>query len=289
MTNVITAAEMTRRFGIVGGVPLYLFTSPPEFNDLKIELDVALHDANIDLIEAALGNPENGDAISHKMIQYSVNLTTYRSATVLFASPYVEEELPKQVSEIKLKQLGTLINDLAAVGHAAVLNGHIYEHYAHTVFPRGQSFRVRRLTASGAVPTVTIAVFPQLDKRIFINDSELSDDLSRGNYAQPRQSNYAAVDALSFQGNDIIFLQYTRAEYHPVSLNRLYADLKLCEKIKPNQKMFRLYFAVPPHRFAKFKRQVLTGADNSKSAQNKRGYIDSHVDQWVLELKTPVS
>lgn len=288
MATLVSATEMTRRFDIVGGVPRYVFTSIPEFNDLKTELDTALHDSNIEVIEAALGNPEKGDAVSYKMIQYSVDESTYRSATVLFASDYVEEELPKQVSEIKLNQLGRLINDLAAVGHGAVLNGHIYEHYAHTVFPRGQSFPVRKLTSGSVLAAVNIAV-PKLEKRVFSNDAELGDALSHGSYAQPRSSNYAAVDAISFQGSDIIFLQYTRSDYHPVSVNRLYTDLKLCEKIKPSQKKFRLYFVVPPHRFAAFKMQVLTSADDSKTAQTKRNYIDSHVEQWVLELKTPVA
>ena len=289
MATFLSAAEMARRFDIVGGVPRYVFTSIPEFNDLKSDLDTALHDSNIEVIKAALGNPEKGDAISHKMIQYSVDESTYRSAKVLFASDYVEEELPKQVSEVKLNQLGRLINDLAAVGHGAVLNGHIYEHYAHAVFPRGQSFPVRRLVASGSVPAAVNIIVPKLEKRVFTNDKELSDVLSHGCYAQPRSSNYAAVDAISFQGSDIIFLQYTRSDYHPVSLNRLYTDLKLSEKIRPSQKKFRLYFVVPPHRFADFKIQVLTSADDSKVAQRKRAYIDSHVEQWVLELKTPVA
>lgn len=159
MTNVITQPEMTRRFRIVGGVPRYIFLSAPEFEIMKSDLDATLHYANVELIQAALGNPERGDAESHKVIQYSVDTLTYRSATVMFASNKVEEELPKQVSEVKLNHLGRLINDLAAVGHGAVLNGHISEHYARTVIARGQSFPDRNLVTLGSTRPVKTHVF----------------------------------------------------------------------------------------------------------------------------------
>jgi len=284
--GILDEDEVKARFEVVGGIPRYIFQSAPKFDNLKSYIDLKLDNIDLKVISKALGNPEEGDEISHKLIQYEVDTTSYTKSTVKFASEYVEVELPKRASKDSLKQLGEMIDNLARVGNAAVLNGHLFEHFAHTVYPRGITLRARQLTAKGQRPTQpeTIA-FPEVDSRMFKNAAELKSALVAGCYARPKKPTYAAVDAIASYNDGIVFLQYTRGKVHPISLDQLYEDLKVAQSVNRLQKKFRFYFVVPPHRFNAFKMQALKFEDGTAP---KLAEVKKYIEQWVLELKTTV-
>ena len=91
-----------------------------------------------------------------------------------------------------------------------------------------------------------------------------------GSYYEPTdQDNFPAVDSLSPQG----MFQFTVSAEHPIRGVEILG--KLCKLYKEP----KLYFVVPPHRFANFKKQRF----KAKQGTREVGLV-AGLKQYVLEL-----
>jgi hypothetical protein len=293
-TNSLTVAELHSRFEIFGGVPRYIFKEDPEFQDAKAELDVAIIEGStgsLHVFRAALGNMESGNKISHKLIHYKVDMTTYRSAVVRYASAYVERELPLKAPGNRLKELGKVLCDVADTD--IVMEGHIFEEYLHRMIPFGVTMVARSLQSLKSNP-VEIS-FAKRDVDFFDDSAGMSRALKNQCYARPNESNYIAIDAVSWLEDRIVFLQYTRSMKHEISMDQLtfYNDLVEVKKVDKSQKKVRFYFIVPSEEYGAFKAQDLyvpsrmteKTIKDKPNRDTKLKFVQDNVEQWAATLK----
>jgi len=221
----------------------------------------------------------------------------YSSASILLASACVEEELPKQEDVNRFKALGKMVQHLAAIGHAAVLRGHFYEHFAHVYLCRGCNLPCRPLEEK-AKKKAGNAIFvnveePQAPDGLKSLDAALKDaaddayfDLSR------QQKNFPAADAVAILNKEVVILQMTCADKHPIALKGLFDLVKVLVVRRPKQDRFRLFFVLPTQtRFEKFSKQAMKLSDSGAlpggiTKDSMRQLIDEKVEQWALKLTT---
>jgi len=262
----------------------------------KGALDLAIRNADIDLVQKTLGNPEDGKALSHKLVRY-VNKRdkddhpVYSEGYVLFASNYVEEELPKQEDIHRFKQLGRMVQHLAAIGHAAVLRGHFYEHFAHVALCRGRKVVCRSLEAKKTSENI---IFSELAEEAVEGLAGLVAALPAAGpdaYFQLslRQANFPAADAVAIVNKQPMLLQMTCAASHPLPLKGLYDLIRALASQWPKLKSFRVCFVLPTQtRFDNFKKQPIPFKTRGEGVTEAamRQLIDEKVEQWALLLNT---
>ena len=298
-TKSLTIAELRSRFWTFGGIPRYIFTEKQEFQDSRAELDTAILEGSSDslqVLRAALGNMESGNKISHKLIHYKVDTTTYRKAVVRYASSYVEHELPLKAPANRLKDLGIVLCDVA--DSDIVMEGHIFAEYLHRMIPLGVTMMARSLQSPKSKRVVEI--FKERSVDFFDDTADMSRALNRKCYTRPNETNYTAIDAISWLEDRIVFLQYTRSTKHDISMDQLkfYDDLVAVKKIDKSQKI-RFYFIVPSEEYEVFKLQnVYVPPRMSEKTQKgkpnrfyvpdidtKVKFVQDNIEQWVATLK----
>jgi hypothetical protein len=152
----------------------------------------------------------------------------------------------------------------AASPQLGTFRGMLWEGYAHRALAAGGEFRVRNLdTGVGTelrIPVALTVFFTSLDQ---VN--------SRGTnvYSLPVSKRLAAVDAL--KQDDMLF-QITINEEHGVNGTGLLAAV---EQLRAPAAACRLYFVVPPDKFASFTKQRIK--------RPRHGPVPS-ISQLVLEL-----
>ena len=301
-THSLTAAELHDRFQTFGGIPRYVFTEKVEYLHAKAELDVAITEGSSDslhVLRAALGNMESGNKISHKLIHYKVETDTYQTAVVRYASDYVERELPLRAPVNRLKDLGRVLSDVADAD--VVMEGHIFELYLHRMIPLGVTMEARCLQQTSTKHPVEIS-FARREVEVFRSTEEMMGALKRRCYCRPNDTNYTAIDAVSWLGDRVVFLQYTRSVKHDISMDQLtfYDDLVAAKKINNNRKIY-VFFIVPSREYETFKMQAIyvpprMGQMKTKNDKpnpyyvadidKKVAFVNSNIEQWVAMLKT---
>lgn len=295
--------ELQDRFYVFGGIPRYLFKSDNAFTKAVKRLNLEMREVELEKLEDALGDLEKGDKISHKLIQYRVDTSTYMDATMQYASPYIHEHLPMMVPTNRLKSLGKILSEVANAD--VVLEGNIFETFLHRAFPGGITMEARCLEPESASDEdvshsssqdVDIS-FEKRRMQYFDNRDELRGALVARCYARPSNPNYPAIDALTWHDNEITFLQFTRSKKHEVSMHELslFNDLVVAKSINSQQSKFRLYFVVPLERYDEFQLQRLTVPpqmrDSTKAQyvadiDDKVEFVNKNIEQWVARLKT---
>ena len=188
----------------------------------------------------------------------------YQFTDLDVASEYVGEQL-------WIRHFAQMITNLQEMfgGSPNEISRHLFEIYGHRVFSVGGRTLKCRCLESGTVTEITLDALHS--QRITFGKDTIptAEDLS-GKYYEPTDDDtFPAIDSLSPQG----MFQFTVAAEHPIRgvqilqrLCRLYDEPKL-------------YFVVPPHRFAGFKKQ---------SFKAKTGAVDVTeiypLKQYVLEL-----
>jgi len=290
----VSPQELFRRYDIAGGIPRYLFASNEEFERFLDELKGEFTKMNYEQLKQALGNPEDGGSASHKLVQYQLSDDSYRRYVIRFASSFVEQQLPRQESRQKLKELGSVLAGLEGIGLAAVLAGNLFEHFGHAVLPGGVRLKARRLDAkqkSRASSADKMLDFPKAESVIFSGDADLKAALTRKAYARPAATNYPAVDAIAWLGNELVFVQYTRSGKHGISDQLTFYNLVTLACGVTKKAQLRLLFMVPPQQYDAFESQNVTVPTRKGSAHyvsdidDKVNYVRSHIEQWVVELK----
>ncbi len=188
----------------------------------------------------------------------------YQFRYVDIASKYVGEQLWIRHSAKMLTNLQDMFG-----GSPNEISRHLFEIYGHVVFSVGGQTLKCKCLESGTVTKMTLdALHGQ--RFTFGKDTIPSDKELLGKYFEPTDDDsFPAIDSLSPQG----MFQFTVAAAHPVRGVQILQ--RLCELYKEP----KLYFVVPPHRFATFKKQSFKG---------KKGTDDMNeilkLEQYVLEL-----
>lgn len=251
--------------------------------------------ADLSKLQAAIVDLEKGDVVSHKLVQYEVDRATYMDATMKFASPYVEAQLPELASKRRLHELGGVLSELSDID--AVWKGNILEHFGHRAFPAGMTLRARKLTQRSSPGSVSEEiVFPRSNVLVFGGRDELRNALQSHAYARPKEGSYTAIDAVTWQGDEIVFLQFTRSRKHGIPMDQLtfYNDLMVAKGVNSNQKKFRFYFIVPSQRYDDYGPQELTVPARMRDSKEKAFYVadidekvnavTNSIEQWVAEM-----
>jgi hypothetical protein len=197
-----------------------------------------------------VGNDENGNP--------------YQFTDLDVASEYVGEQLWIRHSAQMIENLQEMFR-----GSPNEISRHLFEIYGHRVFSVGGRTLKCRCLKNETVTEMTLDAI-QSQRITFGKNTNLTfADLLDKYYEPTDDDNYPAIDSLSSQG----MFQFTVAAEHPI---RGVQNLrKLCELYdKP-----KLYFVVPPHRFAAFQKQKFKAKPGSGDVNEI-----SNLEQYVLEL-----
>lgn len=301
-----------------GGIPRYVLRYA-HVQEQQVALEEAMGIVNLSWLMNACGLVYEDDApVLHRLLHFRVS-KGFHSNRFMFASQYVQQEVYNHLYKNK-KDRQRLLEFMASPnggGTLDVLRGYLFEGHVHSVLPRGGTFQVRRLVdnneaynddlmddewdededgddgmnagedvameeCSAAVALVddgatSVVSLPKLEKvLVFTDDSEVlaAADTS---YLQPAVKNYQSVDAIVKP--DLLF-QVTGAHRHPCKQKGLYNVLKLLsDPVAP-----RLYFVLPPDRFANFKYQRYLNAKRERMKTPTFVNVRK-IQQFALEVK----
>ena len=258
---------LQKRHRIYGGIARFVFHNDYSISVPK-KMQSALNDVNavrgVKYIQTTDIFPS-----SHTLLQILVGDdegNSYQFTDLDVASEYVGEQLWIRHSAQMITNLQEMFG-----GSPNEISRHLFEIYGHTVFSVGKRTLKCRCLESGTVSEITLEALH--GQRITFGKDTIptAQDLFRKYYEPTDDDSFPAIDSLSSQG----MFQFTVAADHPIRgvqiLDRL---CKLYDEPK-------LYFVVPPHRFAAFGEQ---------SFKAKRGNDDvkcvkiQQLKQYVLEL-----
>ena len=205
---------------------------------------------------------------SHSLLQILVGDdefgNAYQFTDLDVASKYVGEQLWISHSAQMLTNLKEMFG-----GSPNEISRHLFEIYGHQVFSVGGQTLQCRCLETGTVTKITLDALHS--QRITFGKDTIptAKDLPVKYYEPTDDDSFPAIDSLSLQG----MFQFTVAAEHPIL--GVHILEQLCELyLEP-----KLYFVVPPHRFAAFKKQRL----KAKTGTNDVAEI-SKLKQYVLEL-----
>ena len=256
---------LQERHRICGGVGRFIF-----HKNYSIPVPKKMQSALAD-VDAVRGVKYVGDITdifptSHTLLQILVGddefRNTYQFTDLDVASEYVGEQLWIRHSAQMITNLQEMFG-----GSPNEISRHLFEIYGHMVFSVGGRTLTCRCLDSGTVTEMTLDALH--NQRSTFGKDTIPSALS-GNYYEPSDDDtFPAIDSLSPQG----MFQFTVAAEHPIRGVQILR--KLCELYDEP----KLYFVVPPHRFADFKKQ---------SFKAKKGTVDAkdipELKQYVLEL-----
>jgi Crinkler effector protein N-terminal domain len=264
---------LQERHRIYGGVARFVFHDDYSI-PVPLEMESALNDVNAVCRVKYVGEITSIFPSSHTLLQIMVGDDKYGNAyqftNLDVASKYVGEQLWIRHSAQMITNLQEMFG-----GSPSEISRHLFEIYGHRVFSvGGRTLKCRCLHSDIETEIQTETEF-MLDtlhtqRMTFGKNAILEPKDLLGKYYEPTDDdNFPAIDSLSSQG----MFQFTVAAEHPIRGVQMLR--KLCQLYSEP----KLYFVVPPHRFAAFKKQ---------SFKAKTGSADvakiSNLKQYVLEL-----
>eukprot|EP00158_Paraphelidium_tribonemae_P009932 Partr_v1_DN29002_c1_g4_i6_m58976 putative crinkler (CRN) family protein len=260
---------LAERFRIYGGVArfaFYDFMADVQYvRKDPIEMETALADVNAVKSLCAIGLPSKMFETTHTLLHMMVGERhgfPYQFLYVDIASKYVGEQLWDRHYKEMISNLRAMIG-----GMPSEISKHLFEIYGHRIFSKGgKKLKCRSLEDD----TDSKLELDKLDgERTPMGKNNIPKPPLDAYYEPFDDDNFPAVDSMTKQG----MFQFTVGSEHPIrgiqvlkQLCALYTDPKL-------------YFVVPPHRFAKFKKQkYLEKKGNSQVKKVPR------LKQYVLEL-----
>jgi hypothetical protein len=257
----IPQTQINDLYRTFGGVARFVFND--DYVSVKQYMESAL--ADVDAVKGVrnIGVPTGIFQTSHMLLQMVVsNDGLYRFMHVDIASRYVGENLWQRHHSqmiINLKEMfGGAPNQIAR---------HLFEIYGHIVFASGGKELKCRSLETGEKSTLKLK---ELDgKRInFGKDSIPSSPILR--YYEPcEDDNFPAIDSLSPQG----MYQFTVSEKHHIR------GVAILKKVCQGYSRPKLYFVVPSHNFANFKKQMFRATQGNAAVEPI-----ANLKQYVLEL-----
>ncbi len=187
----------------------------------QTDLEKAIASANANLAALKVFASEGLEFLGempHKLLHFVVD-EQYASTGVVFASPYVAEEVSKRVAAERNAELRLLISAAEGVKEFGALRGLLFEEVAHGDLQRGGKFDFRRLDAASGPAQPALVIEAGLKRATFRTAEELGALAAPGVYARPAAKNFVTVDAVlvpSAPSSPVMFLQMTVSTSHPI-------------------------------------------------------------------------
>ena len=237
--------DIEKRYYMIGGVPRYLL----EKNyDLEPTIRGAVGRLAIEKLPLiASGSVSKEDQVSHLIVQFVVNTSSYLDFTLRMASQYATQMamvLFVQYEEEKVKQFIRWGSPLPAL---ATLQGEFFEAYAHQKLCKGGKFIGRSLETEDECELE----LPTMEIGRFFDVSECKDPKL---YHIPWYSNHPCIDSVILNKG---YFQMTVASKHEIIRSQM-------EVIVNELRMDKLYFVVPQTIYGDFKKQRLVKGTKSK-------------------------
>ena len=209
---------MSHPFGR-GGICRYVLGKPNSEDQIDLEKAIASANANLAALKvfASEGLEFLGE-MPHKLLHFVVD-EQYASAGIVFASPYVAEEVSKRIAAERNAELRLLISAAEGIKEFGALRGLLFEEVAHRDLQRGGKFDFRRLDAPSGAAQPGIAIEAALKRVTFRAAEELGALAAPGVYARPAAKNFVTVDAIvvpSAPSSPVLLLQMTVSASHPI-------------------------------------------------------------------------
>ena len=202
------------------------------------------------LLQILVGNDEIGNA--------------YQFTDLDVASEYVGEQLWIRHSA----QMTTNLQEIFG-GSPIEISRHLFEIYGHMVFSVGGRTLKCRCLESGNVTEMTLDALHS-QRNTFGKDTIPTAEELSGKYYEPTDDDtFPAIDSLSPQG----MFKFTVAAEPPI------CEVQILRRLCGLYDEPKLYFVVPPHRFAAFKKQKF----KAKAGNDDVNEIPQ-LKQYVLEL-----
>jgi DNA replication protein DnaC len=258
---------LQERHRICGGVARFVFYENYSI-PVPYEMQIALSDIHAVCGVRYVGETTKIFPSSHTLLQIIVGDDEYGNAYKFTDLDVVSEYVGEQLWIRHPFQMIANLQEMFC-NSPSEISRHVFEIYGHMVFSVGGRTLKCKCLESGTVTEMTLGALHSQRLTFGKDTIPTAEDLSGNYYESTDDDNFPAIDSLSAQG----MFQFTVAAEHPIGEVSMLR--KLCELYsKP-----KLFFVVPPHRFAAFKKQsfkVKTGsADVAKI---------SNLKQYVLEL-----
>ena len=241
----VSIETLQERHRIYGGVARFVF-----HEDLFNTMEETL--ADFDAVKGVrnIGKPTRIFATSHTLLHMVVsNDSQYKFSHVDIASKYVGEQLWIHHSAQMITNLQEMFG-----GSPSEISRHLFEIYGHRVFSTGGRILKCRCLESDTVSHITLDAFNGSRVPFGKDSMPTAKTFTRNYYELTDDDTFPAIDSLSPQG----MFQFTVAAEHPIR------GVQILRRLCGLYDEPKLYFVVPPHRFAAFKKQSFkakTGTD----------------------------
>ena len=298
--NSISQERLQCVADVCGQIPRLVFDAEESVTEeyvrqLETEVETAIP-KNLEQLTRVMDEVRASEAVHvishrilHSWIAYSDSNADYRSVTTRFASLYVQD---RTMDHLVKAQLNDIQRIMRGEGDDR-LRTFIYEGWAHVTLSTGrEQYKIKRLdgSAPGAESVVT---FPAMRTRRFWNLKDFETNaLSIGEYAQPKSRIVGAVDSLVKP--DILF-QMTVASDHGIKAALLEQAIDVIDppvpvptgqpRVARTGPPIRLYFVIPPQRWATFGKQSYHSAGSHSHVlqlANVPLEIRNKIEQWAL-------
>ena len=252
--------DIEKRYYKIGGVPRYLL----EKNyDLEPTIRGAVGRLAIEKLPLiASGSVSKEDQVSHLIVQFVVNTSSYLDFTLRMASQYATQMamvLFIQYEEEKVKQFIRWGSPLPAL---ATLQGEFFEAYAHQKLCKGGKFIGRSLETKDECELE----LPTMEIGRFFGVSECKDP---NLYYIPWYSNHPCIDSVILNKG---YFQMTVASKHEIIWSKM-------KEMVDVLKIHKLYSVVPDTHFEKFQGQKFVrnmenqeGTGKEETSTSKRSF-----------------
>jgi hypothetical protein len=252
--------EIEERYYKIGGIPRYVLGKK---DDLKTVIRSAVGRLAIEKFPLiASGSVSKEDQVSHLIVQFVVDTSSYLDFTLQMASSYATEMAMEVFLQNQEEEMKRFILDNSPIPALATLRGSMFKAYAHQKLAKGGKFIGRSLENEEECELN----FPAMDISRFFNVFECKDPKL---YYVPWYSNHPCIDSVVLNRG---YFQMTIAWEHDIVWSRL-------KEMVDVLKMDKLYFVVPHTIFGKFQRQKFVRnmgnqerADKEKRSISKRSF-----------------
>jgi hypothetical protein len=255
---------LQERHRIYGGVARFVF-----HEDYSIQVPDEMQKALCD-VDAVRGVKYVGEVTkifpqSHTLLQIMVGDDEYGNPYQFIGLDVATKFVGEQLWIRHSVQMITNLQEMFG-GSPNEISRHLFEIYGHRFFSVGGQTLKCKCLESGTVTDFTLDVL-QGQRNTFGKDTIPTVEDLLGKYYEPTDDdNFPAVDSLSPQG----MFQFTVAAEHPIR------GVQILQKLCKLYTEPKLYFVVPPHRFAAFKKQSFkakTGTDDVTEIRELKQYV----------------
>jgi hypothetical protein len=255
---------LQERHRICGGVARFVF-----HNDYSVPVPKkmlsALNDVHAVRGVRYVGQTTDIFPESHTLLQILVGDDDFGNAYQFTDLDVVSEYVGKQ---LWIRYSAPMITNLKEMfgGSPNEISRHLFEIYGHLVFSVGGRTLKCRCLESGTVTDFTLDALHS--QRITFGKDTIptAEDLSGKYYEPTDDDSFPAIDSFSPQG----MFQFTVAAEHPIR------GVQILQRLCALYDEPKLYFVVPPHRFAAFKKQSFkakTGTDDVTEIYPLKQYV----------------